>query len=188
MQENVLQICNYAAEMEYSHIDLNNRIDELGELGLEEYIDEKEFSSFSMDFKVSLFNIFRKIVAKYTKVNEESKRERERVSVRRGGGGGGVEGGGGGRGGTFANFRRASRRMEDVNPFMWIDKEGDEGEKARFGGAPPGGNKSPRRDESNESAKEEESDGEELINERTVKSAKRGFVSSVIKKSHVLPV
>lgn len=27
MQENILQICNYAADMEYSHIDINNKID-----------------------------------------------------------------------------------------------------------------------------------------------------------------
>ena len=39
MQENILQICNYAADMEYSHIDINNKIDEIGTLGLEEYID-----------------------------------------------------------------------------------------------------------------------------------------------------
>ena len=69
-----------------------------------------------MDFKVSLFNIFKKIVSKYAKANEDSKKQRE--SLGRRGGISEIR-----LSGTFANFRRASRRIEDVNPFLHIDKE-----------------------------------------------------------------
>jgi hypothetical protein len=39
LQDNFLQMCEYAAELEISHVNLNDKIDKLGALGLEEYVD-----------------------------------------------------------------------------------------------------------------------------------------------------
>ena len=82
LRDNILKICEYTAEVEGGHFDLNEKIEQISMLGLEEFVDEKEFNSFSMSFKVSLFNIFRRIVAKYAKANDESKKVLEGIGRR----------------------------------------------------------------------------------------------------------
>lgn len=81
LQEDFMKVCEYAAVVEDHHQDLTETLEKVSSLGLEEYVDEKEFSEFTTNFKVSLFGIFKKIVRKYSRATNQTKKKIE--SVRR---------------------------------------------------------------------------------------------------------